>query len=479
MDGDRVLVVDLDGTLLRSDMLMESFWSAVARDWRMPVRAGLALLRGGRAGLKALLAEAGPVDVAALPYDAGVLEHVGQWRAGGGRVALVTASNQALAEAVAAHLGVFDEVHGSDSATNLKGARKAAFLRERFGAGGFDYVGDSPADLPVWAEAGRAVTVTPRAGLRRAVEAQAAERGAAVLHLPSTGVAPMAWLRALRPHQWLKNLLVFVPVLAAHQLTAPALGQSVLAFVVFCLVASSVYLLNDLLDLSADRAHPRKRRRPLASGALPLWHGTWAAPVLLVAGLALALPLGREFLLVMLGYYLATLAYSLALKRKLIMDICLLAGLYTLRIAAGAAATGISLSVWLLAFSIFIFFALAAVKRQAELVDGAATGTVQARGRGYEVGDLPLISTIAIASGYISVLVMALYIYSPEVRLLYARPEALWGICLVLLYWISRTVMITHRGEMHDDPLVFAITDRGSVVCLLLMIGFTLAGTMG
>ena len=476
MTDSRVLVVDLDGTLLRSDMLLESFWAAMARDWRTPVRAGIVLARQGRAAMKKLLARDGPVAVSHLPYNPAVLEHVRQWRAGGGRTALVTASSQQLADQVAVHLDLFDEVHGSDGTTNLKGARKAAFLQERFGTGGFDYVGDAEADLPVWDAAHDAITVTPRAGLRRRVEAGKATGVASVTHLPAKPVPTSAWIRALRPHQWLKNALVFVPMLAAHQLTGPTLAQSLLAFVVFSLVASSVYLLNDLLDLSADRAHPRKRLRPLAAGALPLLHGTLMAPALLLAGLVLALPLGTDFVLVMAAYYIATLAYSLSLKRKLIIDICLLAGLYTLRIAAGAAATGIDLSVWLLAFSIFFFFSLAAVKRQAELVDGAETGTTHAHGRGYAVADMPVVSSMAIASGYLSVLVMALYIYSPEVRTLYVRPEALWGICLVLLYWISRMVMMTHRGHMHDDPIVFALRDRVSLICLGLIVVSAVSG---
>ena len=478
MDGARVLVVDLDGTVVRSDLLFESFWAAMARDWRTPLRAGMALLRGGRAGLKDRLASDGPVDPGSLPYDEGVLEHVRRWRAAGGRTALVTASSQVLAQKVADHLDLFDEVHGSRGTRNLKGAHKAAFLTGRFGRGGFDYIGDAEADLPVWQAAHHAISVTPHQALRRRLDALMADRPGSVTHLPAAPVTRSAYLRALRPHQWLKNALVFVPMLAAHQLTGATLGQSVLAFAVFSLVASSVYLLNDLLDLAADRAHPRKRRRPLASGALPLAQGTALAPLLLVAGLALALPLGWAFVGVMAVYYAATLAYSLTLKRKVIIDICVLAGLYTLRIVAGGTATGIELSVWLLAFSIFFFFAMAAVKRQAELVDGEAAGTARVHGRGYRVSDLPLVSMMAIASGYLSVLVMALYIYAPEVRDLYGRPEALWGICLVLLYWVSRMVMVTHRGMMHDDPIVYAVRDRISLVCLALIAAFGVAGTL-
>jgi 4-hydroxybenzoate polyprenyltransferase len=280
----------------------------------------------------------------------------------------------------------------------------------------------------------------------------------------------------MRPHQWVKNALVFLPVLASHQIAAATLLQSLLAFVAFSLVASSVYVLNDLLDLAADREHPRKRNRPFASGAIPIAHGTWMAAGLLGAGGLVSLTLGAEFVLVMLAYYVATLAYSLHLKRRALVDIALLAGLYTIRIVAGSAATGIELSMWLLAFSIFLFFSLAAVKRQAELIDNAESGKADVTGRGYLVSDLPIISSMAIASGYVAVLVMALYINSPAVRQLYSYVPVLWGICCVLLYWVSRMVMITHRGRMHDDPIVFAFRDRVSQVCLLTIVLFAALG---
>ncbi len=474
-----VLVVDLDGTLLRSDVLQESFWSALARHWWTPLAAVRALAAGGRPGLKRRLAELGPVRPSRLPYDEGVLALVQRWRAEGGRTALVTAADAALARQVATHVDLFDEVHGSTPGRNLKGTVKAAFLAERFGPQGYVYVGDAPADMPVWQGAAEAVTVTPSPRLRARVEAaMAASGGRAVTHLPSEAPGPATWLRALRPHQWAKNLLVFLPMLAAHQLDAITLGQSALAFVAFSLIASAIYLLNDLLDLDADRAHPRKRARPFASGALSLAQGGLAAPVLLLAGLGCAALLGLEFLAVMLGYVIVTSAYSLSLKRRLVVDICVLAGLYTLRIFAGGAATGIPLSVWLLAFSIFLFFSLAAVKRQAELVDGAASGRSAAPGRGYQIEDLPIVAGMAIAAGYVSVLVMALYLTSPEVKALYAAPELLWGICLVLLYWISRVVMLTHRGRMHDDPVVFALRDPVSRLCVALVAGFAVVGTL-
>lgn len=479
----RVLVVDLDGTLLRGDILQESFWAALAQHWWAPLAAARALASGGRPALKRRLAELGPVQPARLPYDEGVIALLQRWRAAGGRTALVTAADAGLARAVAAHLGLFDEVHGSEPGRNLKGPVKAAFLADRFGTGGYVYVGDAPADLPVWRGAAGAVTVTPSARLRARVEATMAEAEAGagdrpVTHLPATAHAAATWLRALRPHQWAKNLLVFLPMLAAHQLDAVTLGQSALAFLSFSLIASAIYVLNDLLDLDADRAHPRKRLRPFASGALPLAQGGPAALALLAAGIGAALPLGLDFVAVMAGYVVVTSAYSLSLKRRLVIDICVLAGLYTLRIFAGGAATGIPLSVWLLAFSVFLFFALAAVKRQAELVDGAAAGRSGAHGRGYAVEDLPIVAGMAIASGYVSVLVMALYLTSPEVKALYATPQLLWGICLVLLYWISRVVMLTHRGRMHDDPVVFALRDPVSRWCVLLVAGFAMAGVI-
>jgi 4-hydroxybenzoate polyprenyltransferase len=291
-----------------------------------------------------------------------------------------------------------------------------------------------------------------------------------VQHLSTRTRSIAPYLRALRPHQWVKNLLVFVPMLAAHQLDVATFFQSLLAFAAFSLVASSVYVVNDLLDLSADRAHPRKRLRPFASGAIPLSQGTGMAGGLLLVGLLLALPLGGSFLAVMGLYCVATTAYSLHLKRRVLVDIALLAALYSIRLLAGGAATGIPLSVWLLAFSIFLFFSLAAVKRQAELVDAAKDGRLGASGRGYQIDDLPILSMMAVASGYLAVLVMALYLASPGVVELYAFPQALWGICCLLLYWVSRMVLVAHRGGMHDDPIVFALRDRVSRACILLML---------
>lgn len=465
-DTKPILVVDLDGTLIASDMLYECVWSSLSHNV-LPTLKQLIIGPYSRAALKQRMAELSEIDVTHLPYEQDVLDYIDHWRSDGGKVALVTAADINLAREISEHLGRFDEVFGSDGERNLKGATKASFLTERFGRGGYVYIGDSEADLPVWENASAIVTVNAST----AVAKRAEDFGHPTEHIATRITGPGPWLRALRPHQWLKNILVFLPMIAGHSFTPESFTISFAAFVVFCLVASSVYVTNDLLDLSADRAHPRKRLRPFAAGTLPIAQGTLLAPALLIIGLVLAAQINWEFLITVLVYFTITSAYSTHLKQRTIIDIWVLAVLYSMRLVAGAAATGIIPSIWLLAFSIFFFFSLAAVKRQAELVDLINRDTDAVERRGYHRDDAILIAAMAIASGYVSVLVMALYIRTPYVEALYSYPPALLGICLVLLYWISRVVLVTHRGMMHDDPLIFAVRDRVSQLCFLAMIG--------
>lgn len=474
-DDIPLLVVDLDGTLIRSDTLFECFWAALSESGRT-VPVALRALGRGRAALKRDMAALGHLDAAHLPYNEVVLNHIRDWRARGGRAVLVTAADQAIADRVAAHLGLFDAAHGSDGVRNLKGPQKAAMIAQTYGAERYAYIGDSMSDLPVWAGAERAITVDASAGLRRRVDMT----GGQTEHLRSTTGTDTrrGYLAALRPHQWLKNLLVFVPMIAAHAFAPAVMMQASLAFVAFCLVSSAGYVFNDLMDLRADRMHPRKARRPLASGRVPIAHGTAMVPLLLLAGLALAALGGGALLAIIAGYFVLTVTYSLWLKRRAIADICTLAGLYTMRILAGGLATGLLPSVWLLAFSMFFFVALAAIKRQAELVDLFGRGRPATERRGYTVDDLPVVAQVAVASGYVSVLVLALYLNAPTVQQLYGAPWLLWGICLVLLYWITRVALITSRGGMHDDPIVFALRDRTSLFCLALMAGFVIAAAL-
>lgn len=453
------LCVDLDGTLIHSDLLLESFLLLLKRNPLYLFLAPLWLLRG-KAVLKSEIARRVELNGAALPYCAPYVEWLRQEKAAGRAIWLCTASDARLAQRVADHLGIFDGVLSSDGTVNLSGEAKAQALVQRFGERGFDYCGNEAVDLAVWRHARAAIVVN--------ADSRLAQRAGALAQVEQLFEKRPVSLRvigkALRVHQWAKNALVFVPVAAAHRLTdAATLGQALLAFLAFSLCASSVYLLNDMLDLEADRQHPRKSRRPFASGELSLLSGMLAAPMLLVGAALLCLALPLKFAGVLAAYYVATLAYSFGLKRLVMIDVLALAGLYTIRIVAGAAATGIALSFWLLMFSIFMFLSLAMVKRYAELHAMRQTGKLKAHGRGYQVEDLPLLQGLGGASGYLSILVLALYVNSPDITTLYTHPKVVWALCPVMLYWISRIWMQTHRGRMHDDPLVFALKDRISL----------------
>lgn len=461
----RVLVVDLDGTLLRSDLLLESFWSAIGNNW-LVIFSVFAALRRGRGTLKECLAKAASIDAATLPYDDQVLAYVEKWRQTGHGVVLVTGSHQIFADQIASHLGIFDEAHGSDGQRNLTAGVKAEFVVQKYGAAKFAYIGDAAADLPVWQHAAEAITVNASTSLRARVE----DICASTLHLKTAPKAAKAYLEALRPHQWVKNTLVFVPMLAAHQLTVSTLLSTVFAFFCFSLIASSIYAFNDLVDLSSDRAHPRKRLRPFAFGRVPLLHGTLMGIAMLASGVLLSALVGSSFLVVILCYFAVTTGYTLFCKHHAFIDICVLAGLYIARIFAGGAATEIEISDWLMLFSASIFLSLGAVKRQAEIVDIAARGMVSAKGRGYRITDLPIVSMVAIGAGYMAVILLALYVNSSEVVDLYARPEALWGVSAVILFWITRMAMIANRGDMHDDPIIFAIRDKVSWICLVTIL---------
>lgn len=456
------LVVDLDGTLLRSDMLLET-GMAFLRSNPTKLFRPLQWLLKGKIVLKEGLAQGCQIDVSVLPYDPVVIELIKAERLIGRRVILATASHYSLAERIAQHLQLFDQVLATDAQRNLSAERKRDVLVEAYGDRGFDYVGNSLDDLAVWAVSRRAYVVNPESG----VEARAKALGNVEQVIVSNRPSYKDWLKALRLHQWMKNGLIFVPLLAAHQVTnLTLLWQGVLAFVFFGLCASSVYVLNDLLDLADDRHHKTKHRRPFASGKLSIRSGMLVFPVFLAAafgGAASLLP--WSFSAILVAYYILTLAYSLYLKRQMAVDVIALAALYTLRIIAGAAAFSLELTFWVLAFSMFMFLSLALVKRYAELREARTKGrTEKTRGRGYYPADLEMISSLGASSGYLAVMVLALYIHDPATMMLYAHPQVIWLACPLLLFWVTRVWMLTHRGEMHDDPIVFAIRDRVSLV---------------
>lgn len=469
------LVVDLDGTLIHTDMLHESALR-VLRDHPLDVLRIPAWLAKGKAVLKRKLAERSSFDPASLPYNRELLHWLGEQRGLGRPLVLCTASDRSIADAIASHLGLFDEVMASDGTHNLSGEYKAEALEKRFGATGFDYAGNALADVVVWERARRAVVVN--------ADSRLLEQAAACCDVekvfPPTALDFTAWRRVLRVHQWLKNALLFVPVLAAHQITNPQLWLSLLlAFCSFSLCASSVYIANDLLDLESDRQHPRKCNRPFASGLVPAWMGALLAPLLLAASIAIGARVGGSFLPWLLIYFALTCAYSWGLKRLLLVDCLTLAVLYTLRIVAGAAAASMSLSFWLLAFSVFLFLSLAFVKRYAELQVQLLHGKHKVHGRGYFTTDAPLIQMQGMASGYAAVLVLALYLNSSAVLQLYRTPELVWGAVLAVLFWINWMWMQAHRGHMHDDPLVFAVKDKASLIAGLVVAAVMVVGTMG
>lgn len=457
------LVIDLDGTLIHSDLLLESGLGFLKRK-PLQFLSPLRWLAHGKSVLKYRLAQVAPIDVAVLPYNKAVLDLIAREKAQGRPIVLATASHRSYAEQIAEHLGVFDRVMATDEAINLSANRKRDALIHEYGEGGFDYAGNSKDDLPVWEKARYAYLVnsngkiTRLARLNGNVEEELKPAPQSLLN---------TWMRALRLHQWAKNALIFVPLLASHRLMEPhLLFNGLLAFLFFGLCASSVYVLNDLLDLEDDRHHASKRHRPFASGALSIKSGLLALPVLLLLGFAGAMALlPWKFSLALLSYYLLTMAYSFWLKRLMAVDVLVLAMLYTSRIIAGTFAFEVKLTFWMLAFSMFIFLSLALVKRYAELRDARMKGkNQQTRGRGYYPDDLEMISSLGAASGYLSVMVLALYIQDGTTAAMYHYPQLIWLACPLLLFWVTRVWMLTHRGQMHDDPVVFAIKDRTSLI---------------
>jgi uncharacterized protein (TIRG00374 family) len=464
------LCVDLDGTLIRSDLLLETFLLLLKSNPFYLLLIPVWLLRG-KASLKAEIAKRVTFNPEALPYNQDFLCWLDTQKQEGRELWLCTASNYRLADLVAAHLQIFHGVCASSDTLNLSGRNKAKMLITQFGEKGFDYCGNHHIDLNIWQVSAGAVVVNANETLKKKAEQCTEVR---VVFPKPRGNLSRSIFKAIRIHQWVKNALVFVPLAAAHKLSDPvAIHDAFLAFIAFGFCASSVYLLNDMLDLEVDRQHPRKRKRPFASGDLSLLVGFALVPILLLGSVLLAANLPKLFWVVLGAYYALTLAYSFGLKRVVLVDTMALAGLYTVRIIAGAVAVDVPLSFWLLLFSIFIFFSLALVKRFAELDTMQRQGKLEAGGRGYHVEDLPILHSLGTASGNLCVLVLALYINSPAVESLYRHPKVIWFLCVLLLYWISRVWLKTHRGEMHDDPVVFALKDKISLV-----IGFLAVITM-
>lgn len=451
------LVVDLDGTLLRTDSLWEGFLSAWSACVWLPLIAFVTLFRG-RAALKRAIASRASLDVARLPYNEAVVERLRDARANGRTTVLATAADASVANAVATHLGLFDRVFASDGEFNLKAVRKAEKLVAEFGENGFDYIGDSRADVPVWRAARSAFTVssTQPNGVIRIEDAR----------------APMppakAWRKMLRVRHWIKNVLVFVALFAAHRFTDLSAWQSVIAtFAAFCAVCSGIYVFNDLFDLASDRIHPSKRNRPLARGLISLPGALVAASALVACGLAIAFWVGVWVGACLLSYGIVNAIYTLKIKRIAVADVSVLAALYTLRIVAGAVAITAPLSPWLFAFSVFAFLSLALLKRAVDLNRLAADEPLA--GRGYTGRDTTFVNVFGAGASLAAVLVLALYVAAPQASALYSNSVPLWFALAIVLYWLMRIWQRAMRGEMDDDPVLFATKDATSWVCAALI----------
>jgi len=461
-DNKIPLVVDLDGTLIKTDLLWEFFLRLLKKNilWLVPA---LAWWTRGRAYLKQQLAARVTIDPATLPFNEKFIAWLREQKSAGRKIILATASDLRMAKPVADYTGLFDEVLASDGKTNLRSGNKLKALVAKFGERGFDYAGNSSADLAVWRGAREAIVVNASPSL--AGKAAASAKVGRIFDRDSSMLR--AFIRSLRPHQWVKNLIVFVPALAAHKMgDTSLLLRDVFAFATFCLCASGVYILNDLVDLDFDRQHPTKKSRPFASGNLPLPAGLICAPLFLAGGILLAAQLSWHLAEVAMAYVLLTTSYSWWIKRVALLDVFLLAGLYTIRLVAGHAVTGIVYSSWLLMFSMFIFLSLALVKRYVELADAKETDSdnITPAGRGYVARDLELVASLGTGCGYLAALVLALYVNSQQVVILYEHPNLLLLICPLLLYWISRVWLLAHRGRMHDDPVLFAVKDATSYI---------------
>ena len=447
------LCVDLDGTLLHGDIL----WEGIVSLFRTEPLALLLLpfwLMSGMARVKEEVAKRGQIDVTVLPYRAEILSFLVSQREQGRAVILATAAEIGLALRVAAHLGVFDGVFATQEGRNLRGKAKADRLCEEFGEGGYDYIGDSPADVPVWKSSRAAHVVGNQALVRKA-------RAVANVENVFEGrpAKLQTWLSALRVHHWVKNALLFLPLLLAHRFDLRAIRTTTFGFLIFGLCASSIYIFNDLLDLHSDRAHPWKSKRPFASGETSIPAGLLISGLLAASTIALGFLLNVQFGAVLILYIAATLWYSVHLKRIALLDVFVLSGFYVIRIWAGALVANVPLSDWFLAFSLFFFLSLATAKRYSELLHAGALVSSGKSGRSYVEADRAMLMPLGIGCSFAAVIILALYEHNQDLRSLYPKPEPLLLICPIILYWLSRVWLKAGRGELDEDPLTLSIHD--------------------
>ncbi|MGL4489645.1 MAG: UbiA family prenyltransferase [Rhizobiaceae bacterium] len=471
-NNDLPLAVDLDGTVVATDLIWEAIVLALKRNVLLLFMIPIWVL-GGKTNLKMKLASVVDIDASTLPYRSDFLAFLHEEKAKGRRLILATGSPEKFAKAVADHLGIFDEVIATTSHVNLTSTRKRDALVAAFGPQGFAYAGNSRDDIAVFNAASEALVVAPdRDAARYQKEIQARLFAAKPVTFKTI-------LKLVRVHQWSKNTLVAVPAVLANEIFKGDTPMAiVLAFVAFSFLASTIYIINDLFDLTTDRAHKTKRNRPIAAGRVSIPLALTVAIITFAVSVAFSLQLPFEFQLIMVGYAFLTTIYTFALKRMLLIDVLALAGLYTIRVIAGAAACYIDASFWLLAFSVFFFLSLALVKRFVELSSVPETGALKVAGRGYRVGDRQVLAEAGMASTFAAVLVLALYIDSDEVKLIYGSPYLLWLLCPIVLYITLRIWVLARRDEMHEDPVVFILSDWRSQLMVITGAALVIAAAL-
>jgi 4-hydroxybenzoate polyprenyltransferase len=460
IQAERPLCVDLDGTLVKSDTLVDSLMVLARRHPVAFLCTPLWALKS-KAHLKSQVASLVTLDAAHLPYNRPLLDYLREEHAAGRKLYLATGADGALAWKIATHLGIFEDVMASDGALNLTGHNKLQHLEQRFAADGFDYIGNALPDLPLLQGARQAMVANPDLRLKSALTRQ---KIAVSRNFADRVRLPVALAKALRVHQWAKNLLVFLPLLLAHSIRLKPVLAATAAFFCFCFTASATYIFNDLLDLEQDRVHLSKRKRAFAAGDLSVAAGLGISLSLTALAVITAAYLPATFQFYLLLYFVTTLAYSLSLKRIVLVDVIILSSLYTIRMMAGSAATHDPVSPWLAAFSIFLFLSLAMVKRFSELQNLHTRGVNPTNGRGYLLSDVEQLRSFGTSSAYASIVIFALYINGRDVVALYHHPNRMWLITPLLILWISRVWLLASRGLLDEDPVVFALSDRMSLL---------------
>ncbi|NQV68670.1 MAG: UbiA family prenyltransferase [Pseudohongiella sp.] len=460
----RPLFVDLDGTLIKSDLMLESVLLLIKKNPLAAFMLPLWLLKG-RANLKHQLAQRVDIPYELLPPNPEFKAYIQQQEAEGRNIVLISASNQQQVRALSNHYGFFIDAIGSDEQLNLKAENKLLRILQLNQKAGFSYAGNSSADLPIWDEADEVVMVNCAVSLAEKLK----NKTNSITRFDTPGSKLHKFFLAMRPHQWLKNGLLFLPLILSHQIDQLHLFlQACIGFLSFSLCASSVYFLNDMLDLNSDRQHHAKRSRQFASGELALAYGFLGAPILLAASFAVALLLPANFIAVLFLYWILTSLYSLFLKRLFMLDVLTLAVLYTLRIIAGSAAIAVATTFWLLAFSFFLFLSIAMAKRFTEFSNLSSTERTSVAGRAYSTAHLKMLAITGGCSSLIAVAVFAFYINAPDTTELYTSPGLLWLICPLLVFLLGRIWIFAQQGKLNEDPVLFAISDHPSQAVTLM-----------